>query len=70
MTTICEKDKCTACFACVNACPRQCITMKEDETGCLHPHVDESKCIDCKLCQKSCPNNAQLDFKYPSKCYA
>jgi len=67
---ICDKDKCTGCFACVNVCPAKCISMREDEFGELHPVVDESICRHCNACVKSCPNNNTLDFHYPKHCYA
>lgn len=67
---ICPKDKCTGCYACVNACSRGCISMKEDELGCVHPVVDENNCVHCNLCHNSCPNNLELKFAYPLKCYA
>ena len=44
--------------------------MQENEYGELHPAIDEAHCTHCNLCKKSCPNNIDLDFKYPSLCYA
>ena len=67
---ICPSDKCTGCYACVNACHLKCISMQENEYGELHPVIDEAHCTHCNLCLKSCPNNIDLDFKYPSLCYA
>ena len=67
---ICPPDKCTGCYACVNACHFKCISMQENEYGELHPAIDEAHCTHCNLCKKSCPNNIDLDFKYPSLCYA
>lgn len=67
---ICPHDKCTGCYACVNACPHGCISMEEDALGAVHPVVNESKCVHCNLCIKTCPNNVSLEFKYPIKCYA
>ena len=67
---ICSKEKCTACFACVNACPHGCITMQEDIYGALYPKVDESKCVKCNLCVKSCPNNVAVEYNYPIACHA
>lgn len=67
---ICTKDKCTGCYACVNACAHGCISMKEDELGCVHPVIDEENCVHCNLCAKSCPNNLEQTFAYPLKCYA
>lgn len=48
-------DPCTSCFACYNVCPKQAITMTEDAEGFYVPRVDYDKCIDCGLCDKSCP---------------
>lgn len=67
---ICDKNKCTGCFACANICPAKCITMQEDEYGELHPVVEEDRCKHCNACVKSCPNNNDLDFRYPLHCYA
>ena len=46
--------ECCGCGACVQICPRGCITMKKDEEGFDYPLVDEHKCIDCGLCKKTC----------------
>ena len=67
---ICPKEKCTACYACVNACPFHCITMQEDEIGVLYPQVDEEQCKHCNVCLKTCPNHNEFAFKLPLKCYA
>ena len=67
---ICPPDKCTGCYACVNACHFKCISMQEDQYGELHPIIDETRCTHCNLCIKSCPNNVGLDFNYPLNCYA
>lgn len=55
MINIIDKSQCCGCSACVQRCPKQCITMKEDEEGFLYPVVDVSKCINCNLCEKVCP---------------
>ena len=67
---ICKKEKCTGCYACVNACKHHCISMQEDEFGALHPVIDEVNCIHCNLCIKSCPNNVDIAFNRPMTCYA
>lgn len=67
---ICNYYKCTGCYACANVCPKKCITLDKDSYGEIHPDVDTQLCIDCKLCQKTCPNNRSLSFRYPEHCYA
>ena len=52
MREICDKNRCTGCSACLNSCPKKCITMKEDEYGVLIPYIDEDKCINCNICRK------------------
>lgn len=55
MKEIIEKKNCCGCSACMNICPKNAITMKEDEKGFLHPVIDNNKCINCGLCKKTCP---------------
>ncbi|WP_462359963.1 Coenzyme F420 hydrogenase/dehydrogenase, beta subunit C-terminal domain [Paraprevotella clara] len=55
MPTLASKEKCTGCAACYNACAHSAITMVEDAEGFLVPKVDSSKCVECKLCEMSCP---------------
>ena len=30
-----DKKECCGCSACANVCPKQCITMEEDQEGFL-----------------------------------
>ena len=52
---ITEKKNCCGCSACVQRCPKQCISLVEDTEGFLYPKVDEETCIKCGLCEKVCP---------------
>lgn len=66
MIEIKDKSQCCGCWACYNACPKQCIEMVEDEEGFRYPHVDKDKCIDCGLCEKACPlRKPQMDDALP-----
>ncbi|WP_246240747.1 4Fe-4S dicluster domain-containing protein [Anaerocolumna sedimenticola] len=49
-----SKDKCCACAACMNVCPKQAITMQPDEYGYLYPQIDREICVECGACQKVC----------------
>lgn len=65
-----EKQQCCGCSACVQRCPKHCISMTEDEEGFLYPHVDEILCIDCGLCEKVCPIINQNQERKPLIVYA
>lgn len=54
MIKITDKSLCSGCHACMSVCPKSAISMKEDNEGFVYPVIDESKCIDCGLCDKSC----------------
>ena len=48
-------DKCSGCAACAAVCPQNCISMIPDHEGFRYPKVDTQKCVECRLCQRSCP---------------
>ncbi len=50
------KEKCTGCSACYNICPKNAISMKQDNKEFLYPKIDWNKCIKCNLCEKICPS--------------
>lgn len=50
-----DKNHCTGCGACVNACPFDAIAMVSDVEGFLHPRVDSVRCVDCGKCTRACP---------------
>lgn len=70
MIQITDKHNCCGCSACVNACPKACITMLADEEGFLYPNVDSTSCIDCNLCEKVCPFIFASEPKNPISTYA
>ena len=55
MIKIKDKKNCCGCSACVQRCPKHCISLSEDSEGFLYPTVDKLTCIDCGLCEKVCP---------------
>lgn len=50
-----SKEDCCGCGACVQKCPRHCISMVEDKEGFLYPHIDTNVCIECNICERVCP---------------
>lgn len=69
MIIIVEKKDCCGCEACVQRCPKSCITMKFDEQGFRYPVVDESLCVNCGLCETVCPIINQSSPRKPQKIY-
>ena len=55
MIDIKVKKDCCGCSACVQICPKGCISLIEDNEGFLYPEADKSICIECGLCDKVCP---------------
>lgn len=54
---ICPHVECTGCMACEAACNHGAIRVEKDLMGFYYPTKDLSKCVDCGLCVKLCPNN-------------
>ncbi|NPD90882.1 Coenzyme F420 hydrogenase/dehydrogenase, beta subunit C-terminal domain [Xylanibacter muris] len=69
MIKIVDKGFCCGCQACSQICPKQCISLKEDNEGFLYPIVDESKCINCLLCEKVCPFQNEEVPNVPKKVF-
>lgn len=55
MIEITRKVDCCGCRACVEICPKKCIAWDTDIEGFRYPKVDTSRCIECHLCEKVCP---------------
>lgn len=53
-----KKENCSGCTACYAICPKEAISMVEDEEGFEYPQIDESKCVRCYQCIKVCPIKA------------
>lgn len=70
MIQLASKENCTACGACAFVCPKQCISMREDDLGIMYPVMDDRDCISCKRCLKVCPILSPLDYHEPKKAYA
>lgn len=61
MIKITDPKDCCGCTACASVCVHDAITMEPDALGFLYPNVDESKCVDCGLCDKVCQFNDNYD---------
>lgn len=63
-------EKCTGCGACVQRCPKQCISWVQREFGFRYPQIDEESCVNCGLCEKVCPIDKALEAPAAQKAYA
>ena len=70
MDKICENNLCTGCTACFSICPKNAITMTENEEGFKYPVIDNSKCIKCQMCKKTCPILKNEKNESLNECYA
>lgn len=64
MIKIKDPKDCCGCTACASICAHDAITMEPDVLGFLYPKVDESKCVDCGLCEKVCQFNDNYDRSF------
>lgn len=55
MIELVEKNKCSGCSACFNACKVGALSMETDNTGFWFPQINRKKCIECGACAKACP---------------
>ena len=70
MINIVEKYLCCGCEACVQACPKHCISFDADQEGFRYPVVSQKQCINCGLCEKVCPVINQSNAREPLHSYA
>lgn len=70
MKTICPEELCTGCLACLNSCTHNAIEITTDICGFRYPAINQDLCVDCGLCQLSCPVIHPQEKKFPQSCYA
>lgn len=70
MIKVVDKSRCCGCSACVQICPKQCISFDEDEHGFKYPKVNDLICVKCRLCEQVCPCLNQGIPSPPKKVYA
>ena len=61
MKKIESPQDCCGCTACASICTHEAITLEADVLGFLYPKVEESKCVECGLCEKVCQFGENYD---------
>ena len=64
MKTVCSKNTCVGCMACMEICPVQAVSVREDIQA-YNAVIDEEKCIHCNACFRKCQNNQKPQFFTP-----
>lgn len=60
-----DKNLCTGCKMCGDACPTSAIIFENNKKGFWYPKVDAKKCVKCKKCLNLCP--AVLEINQASR---
>lgn len=63
-------ERCTGCEACVQKCPKQCISMVKGEFGFLYPEIDYTRCVNCDFCESVCPIEKPIFIPENQQVYA
>lgn len=56
MRTVCNKDMCVGCMACISICKKDAIRIY-DSMNAYNAVIDSEKCINCGACERICQNN-------------
>lgn len=70
MIKVKDKFACCGCAACVQICPKQCISLDEDKEGFLYPTVNRNLCIECGKCEAVCIELHSFEVHEPLKFFA
>ena len=70
MPQLAKYKECTGCMACVDSCNHNALNVSLNEEGHIVPLIDKNKCVNCGLCEKSCPVVANLPYSDSPKAEA
>lgn len=61
MKTVCKQNMCSGCMACVAACAKNAITIK-DSLEAYNAVIDLQKCVNCGACERVCQSNCLIEI--------
>ena len=64
MRTVCERNKCVGCMACIDVCKKDAIMIK-DTFSEYNAVIDEHKCVNCGMCERVCQNHTLVEAYEP-----
>lgn len=68
---LCDNKCCTQCMACVNACPKGCVSMTDAGEGFYIPQIDRNRCTECGACMSVCHRiSPKAEYQQPLKTLA
>lgn len=68
-TVYTEQKNCSGCGYCQYVCAKHAITLKEDSDGYVYPEINQSLCVECGACRKTCPQ-MKPEIAKPLKTYS
>lgn len=54
----------------MQACPKHCISLRQDAEGFSYPAVDEQVCSGCSVCERTCPMLSPYESRTPERVLA
>lgn len=55
-------NKCTGCMACIDVCSHNALSPYISSDGFWQVKYDPTKCVDCHLCERTCPINQRTKY--------
>ena len=65
-----DEKQCTICGACMQICPKGCISFTKKYKSFNYPVINSQECIECNLCEKVCPALNILEKRTPISYFA
>ena len=68
MGTVCERNLCDGCKACLSVCTKGAITIEENMEA-FNALIEEALCVKCNQCRKTCQRNRSPKAVKPIQWY-